>query len=127
MIPQAVQCTVYCTLTSCPALRGCCTRLCTIFILTNRHHTAAALFPSFLVVRLALGQVCRFEELLEGMADVSDLMSAAERWQRNFKTPLPLGAKSRLSIVTCMDSRILPETMFGLGVGDAEVNKTTYG
>ena len=55
------------------------------------------------------------------MADVPSLLSAANKWHRNFNKPLPLGAKSRLSIVTCMDSRLIPEQMFDLGIGDAEV------
>jgi carbonic anhydrase len=34
---------------------------------------------------------------------------------------LPLGVQKRLVILTCMDSRILPEKMCGLGLGDAEI------
>ena len=60
-------------------------------------------------------------------ADVSKLMAAASGWQQKFDSPLKLGAKTRLSIVTCMDSRILPEAMFGLGVGDAEVIRNAGG
>lgn len=39
------------------------------------------------------------------MADVPKLLEAASRWQSNFRSPLPLEAKSRLAIITCMDSR----------------------
>ena len=39
------------------------------------------------------------------MADIPKLLEAASRWQGNFQSPLPLGAKSRLAIITCMDSR----------------------
>ncbi|KAK9805093.1 hypothetical protein WJX73_004862 [Symbiochloris irregularis] len=61
------------------------------------------------------------------MADVSRLLASAARWQEKFHEPLPLGAKARLSIVTCMDSRIIPEQIFELRVGDAEIIRNAGG
>ena len=42
---------------------------------------------------------------VDTMANIPKLLEAASQWQRNFNSPLPLGAKSRLAIITCMDSR----------------------
>lgn len=61
------------------------------------------------------------------MADVPKLLEAASRWQHNFKDPLPLGANARLAIITCMDSRVHPERMFDLKIGDAEVLRNAGG
>ena len=55
------------------------------------------------------------------MADISKLLANAGKWQSNFSKPLPLGANARVAVVTCMDSRLIPEAMFGFGLGDAEV------
>ena len=57
------------------------------------------------------------------MADIGKLLQAAGIWTKNFKHPLSLGAKARVAIVTCMDSRLIPEAIFGFGVGDAEVGQ----
>jgi len=35
--------------------------------------------------------------------------------------PLPLGVAKRLVVLTCMDSRIIPEALLGLKLGDAEI------
>ncbi|KAL3145329.1 hypothetical protein ABBQ38_001589 [Trebouxia sp. C0009 RCD-2024] len=61
------------------------------------------------------------------MADVPKLLEAASRWQSNFRSPLPLEAKSRLAIITCMDSRVHPERIFDLKIGDAEVLRNAGG
>ena len=58
------------------------------------------------------------------MADVDGLLQAATVWEKNFNKPLSLGAKARVAVVTCMDSRLIPEAMFGFGVGDAEVRSS---
>ncbi|DBA79840.1 TPA: hypothetical protein ACH3X2_007677 [Trebouxia sp. C0005] len=61
------------------------------------------------------------------MADVPKLMEAASRWQKNFNNPLPLAANSRLAIITCMDSRVHPERIFDMKLGDAEVLRNAGG
>ena len=61
------------------------------------------------------------------MADVQKLLQEASTWTKNFDKPLSLGAKARVAVVTCMDSRLIPEAMFGFGVGDAEVGIQTCG
>jgi carbonic anhydrase len=61
------------------------------------------------------------------MADIQGLLQNARRWEERFDKPLPLGANARITIVTCMDSRLIPEEMFGLGLGDAEVIRNAGG
>lgn len=50
-----------------------------------------------------------------------EVKANSRRWKENFNQPLPLGVKKKLTVLTCMDSRLIPERMLGLDVGDAEI------
>lgn len=61
-------------------------------------------------------------------SDFSDLLAANRQYADAFDTPnLEAPARARLAIVTCMDSRIDPLGMFGLGLGDAKVVRNPGG
>ena len=47
-------------------------------------------------------------------------MAAASRFKDHFSPPIKrLGVKKELTIITCMDSRVMPEQIFDLKLGDA--------
>ncbi len=41
--------------------------------------------------------------------------------------PMDLGVRRRLAIITCMDSRVFPDQIFGLKLGDAEYIRNAGG
>jgi carbonic anhydrase len=56
------------------------------------------------------------------VADFDDLVSANRAYADRFSSPdLPGAAAAGVGVVTCMDSRIDPLPMLGLGLGDAKV------
>ncbi|KAK9917579.1 hypothetical protein WJX75_006013 [Coccomyxa subellipsoidea] len=58
---------------------------------------------------------------------ISQLLENAKKWQESFNKPLPLGVKKAVSIVTCMDGRVMPAGIFGLDLGDAEYIRNAGG
>ena len=48
-------------------------------------------------------------------------------YKQAFDKPMKLGVKKATSIVTCMDSRLMPATIFGLEIGDAEYIRNAGG
>ncbi|KAK9814571.1 hypothetical protein WJX72_008060 [[Myrmecia] bisecta] len=56
---------------------------------------------------------------------IDELKASAEKWHKNFqpdkvvKTLFPMNKP--LTVLCCMDHRVIPEKILGLGVGDAEV------
>lgn len=58
---------------------------------------------------------------------ISELLENAKKWKENFNKPLPLGAKKAVSIITCMDGRVMPASIFGLDLGDAEYIRNAGG
>ncbi|KAK9828647.1 hypothetical protein WJX72_001294 [[Myrmecia] bisecta] len=61
------------------------------------------------------------------MSHISGLLDNARRHEQNLHKPLDLGVRRRLAIVTCMDSRVLPDQIFGLQLGDAEYIRNAGG
>lgn len=62
------------------------------------------------------------------MADFDDLLDANRRFADEFDRPgLDGVAHAGVAIVTCMDSRIDPLRMLGLGIGDAKVFRNPGG
>jgi carbonic anhydrase len=58
--------------------------------------------------------------MLSGMFD--DLLDGNRRYAANFELAgIPARAAREFALVTCMDSRIEPLTMLGLGPGDAKI------
>lgn len=62
------------------------------------------------------------------MADFDDLLAANRVYADEFTTSgLPGAARAGVAIVTCMDSRIDPLAMLGLGLGDAKIVRNPGG
>jgi len=55
------------------------------------------------------------------------LLSRSRQHQSQFSSPLGLGVAKNFVILTGMDSRVLPDQIFGLEVGDAEVIRNAGG
>lgn len=51
---------------------------------------------------------------------IEDLLENHRKYKEAFNQPMKLGVKKAISIVTCMDSRVMPAQIFGLDIGDAE-------
>jgi len=51
---------------------------------------------------------------------IQDFLDSHKSYKEKFDKPMKLGVKKATSIVTCMDSRLMPATIFGLDIGDAE-------
>jgi carbonic anhydrase len=51
---------------------------------------------------------------------IEDLLENHRKYKEAFNQPMKLGVKKAISIVTCMDSRVMPAKIFGLDIGDAE-------
>ena len=65
---------------------------------------------------------------LEHVADFEDLVEANATYAASFASGgLAAPAKAGVAVVTCMDSRIDPLAMLGLGLGDAKVLRTAGG
>ena len=62
------------------------------------------------------------------MSDFDDLLAANQRYAETFQTPdLPGAARAGVAVVTCMDSRIDPLALLGLGLGDAKIVRNPGG
>jgi carbonic anhydrase len=61
------------------------------------------------------------------MSNLDKLLQNAKDYQKRFDKPLSLGAKQKLAIVTCMDSRIKLGEIFGLELGDVEFIRNAGG
>ncbi|BDA48860.1 probable carbon disulfide hydrolase [Coccomyxa sp. Obi] len=59
--------------------------------------------------------------------NIDMLLENAQKWKESFNKPLPLGVKKAVSIVTCMDGRVMPASIFGLDLGDAEYIRNAGG
>eukprot|EP00877_Chromochloris_zofingiensis_P013137 jgi/Chrzof1/8077/UNPLg00122.t1 len=62
-----------------------------------------------------------------GPVTIDELLSANRRWQQTFDKPMDLGVRKKVSIVTCMDSRLVLSKMLDLDVGDAEMIRNAGG
>lgn len=51
---------------------------------------------------------------------IQKFLDSHKSYQKSFNKPMKLGVKKATAIVTCMDSRLMPATIFGLDIGDAE-------
>jgi len=49
------------------------------------------------------------------------------QFKSTFDRPLPLAITKAVSVVTCMDARLMPATMFGFHLGDAEYIRNAGG
>ncbi len=59
---------------------------------------------------------------------INELIEASENYSRKFdKSGLPAQPSKRVAVITCMDSRILPERLLGLEEGDAHVIRNAGG
>ncbi|QYJ05368.1 carbonic anhydrase [Nocardioides panacisoli] len=62
------------------------------------------------------------------MSNFDDLLSANQTFAEEFdRSGLPGAAAARVGMVTCMDSRIDPLAMVGLGIGDAKIVRNPGG
>ena len=62
------------------------------------------------------------------MTNTNDLLQNAAAYHANFtRGDLPLGAKRKLVVVTCMDARIDPFALLGLQTGDAHILRNAGG
>ncbi|GBF96457.1 hypothetical protein Rsub_09256 [Raphidocelis subcapitata] len=58
---------------------------------------------------------------------LSELLAANQQYAAAFDAPRPLGVRRSVSVITCMDSRLLVERMLGLELGDAEIIRNAGG
>ncbi|WIA14723.1 hypothetical protein OEZ85_003213 [Tetradesmus obliquus] len=59
---------------------------------------------------------------------LDDIINANSKYAESFDKPMTLGAKKKLSIVTCMDSRLLIDKMLpGVDIGDVEIIRNAGG
>ena len=62
------------------------------------------------------------------MTNTNDLLQNAAAYHASFtRGDLPLGAKRKLVVVTCMDARIDPFALLGLQTGDAHILRNAGG
>ena len=62
------------------------------------------------------------------MTVTDELLDNAKRYAESFdKGDLPIPPARKVAIVACMDARILPSQLLGLGVGDAHVIRNAGG
>ena len=61
------------------------------------------------------------------MSDFEDLLTANRAYADSFEGHFDGVAKAGVAIVTCMDSRIEPLAMLGLGLGDAKIFRNPGG
>ena len=54
-------------------------------------------------------------------------LEEAKKYKQHFNKPMKLGVKKATSIVTCMDSRVMPAQIFGMELGDAEYIRNAGG
>jgi carbonic anhydrase len=52
---------------------------------------------------------------------IQHVLKANESFSQGFDKPMGLGVKKKLTVLTCMDSRLIPERFLGLDIGDAEI------
>lgn len=52
---------------------------------------------------------------------IKHVLDSNKKWADRFDKPMGLGVKKKLVVLTCMDSRLIPEKFLGLDIGDAEV------
>jgi carbonic anhydrase len=62
------------------------------------------------------------------MSVLDDVLAANERFAERFTAgDLPAPPSRHLAVLTCMDARILPLTVFGLEIGDAHILRNAGG
>lgn len=52
---------------------------------------------------------------------IERVLQANKEWAQGFDKPMKLGVEKKLTVLTCMDSRLIPEQFLGLDIGDAEI------
>lgn len=60
-------------------------------------------------------------------SNLAELQKNAKEYQKKFKSPMSLEAKRKLAILTCMDSRLMMNDIFGMQLGDAELIRNAGG
>lgn len=58
---------------------------------------------------------------------IQQLLQNARSWHQHFNSPMLLGVKKRVSVVSCMDSRLMLADIFGFKLGDAEYIRNAGG
>jgi carbonic anhydrase len=58
---------------------------------------------------------------------IEHYVEQAEKYKASFDKPMKLGVRKATSIVTCMDSRVMPAQIFGMELGDAEYIRNAGG